>query len=144
MRALLTVIPLLYLTSAAMAQQPRPYTEGSVVVMSYIRTKPGMFDKYMEYLGGNYKRLLEAQKKAGIVTDYAVYSSIPATENDWDVLLTTTYKNMAALDNLDDRTDAVAASTLNQNRSQANQAFGDRGAMRDAVGARLLRQLILK
>jgi hypothetical protein len=103
-----------------------------------------MFDKYMEYLGGNYKRLLEAQKKAGIVTDYAVYSSFPATEDDWDVLLTTTYKNMAALDNLDDRTDAVMASTLNQNRAQASQAFGDRGAMRDAVGGRLLRQLILK
>jgi hypothetical protein len=112
--------------------------------MSYIRTKPGMFDKYMEYLSGNYKRLLEGQKKAGIVTDYAVYTSLPATENDWDVLLTTTYKNMAALDNLDDRTDAIATSILNQSRAQASQAFGERGAMRDAVGARLLRQLILK
>jgi len=112
--------------------------------MSYIRTKPGSFDKYMEYLDGNYKRLLEAQKKAGLVTDYAVYSSMPATETDWDVLLMTTYKNMAALDNLNDREEAIAASTLNQNREQASQAFGARGAMRDPVGGRLLRQLILK
>ena len=144
MRALLPALLLVSLTSTGVAQQPRPYTEGPVVVMSYVRTKPGMFDKYMEYLSGNYKRLLEAQKKAGIVTDYAVYSSLPGTETDWDVLLTTTYKNMAALDNLDDRTDPVMASTLSQSRAQASQAFGDRGAMRDAVGARLLRQLILK
>jgi hypothetical protein len=135
---------LVSLPSTGVAQQPRPYTEGQVVVMSYIRTKPGMFDKYMEYLGGNYKRLLEAQKKAGIVTDYAVYTSLPATEADWDVLLTTTYKNMAALDNLDDRTDPIMASTLSQSRAQASQAFGDRGAMRETVGARMLRQLILK
>ena len=144
MRALLPALLLVSLTSTGVAQQPRPYTEGAVVVMSYIRTKPGMFDKYMEYLGGNYKRLLEAQKKAGIVTDYAVYTSLPRTETDWDVLLTTTYKNMAAFDNLDDRTDPITASTLNQSRAQANQAFGDRSAMRDAVGGRLLRQLVLK
>jgi hypothetical protein len=144
MRVVLPTALLVCLASTGVAQQPRPYTEGPVVVMSYIRTKPGMFDKYMEYLAGNYKRLLEAQKKAGLVTDYAVYSSMPATETDWDVLLTTTYKNMAALDNLDDRMETITASTLNQNREQANQAFGARGAMRDAVGGRLLRQLILK
>jgi hypothetical protein len=144
MRALLPAVLLLCLTSTAVAQQPRPYTEGPVVVMSYIRTKPGAFDKYMEYLDGNYKRLMDAQKKAGIITDYAVYSSVPATETDWDVLLMTTYKNMAALDNLDDRSEAVVASALKQNREQANQAFSDRGVMRDAVGGRLLRQLILK
>ena len=138
------VLLLATIVSSPAAAQDRPYSEGPVTVVNYIRVKPGMFDKYMEYLGGNYKRLLEAQKKAGIVTDYAVYSSLPATETDWDVLLTTTYKNMAALDNLDDRTDPITTSTLNQSRVQANQAFGDRGAMRDAVGARLLRQLILK
>jgi hypothetical protein len=144
MRAMLPAFLLVGLASTGVAQQPRPYTEGPVVVFSYIRTKPGMFDKYMEYLDGNYKRLLEAQKKAGLVTDYAVYTSMPATEQDWDVLLMTTYKNMAALDNLDDRMEAVTASTLNQNREQSNQAFGSRSTMRDPVGGRLLRQLILK
>jgi hypothetical protein len=144
MRALLPAFLLVSVTSTAFAQQSRPYTEGPVVVFSYIRTKPGMLDKYMEYLDGNYKRLLEAQKKAGVVTDYAVYSSPQATEDDWNVLLTTTYKNMAALDNLDDRTDPIAASTLNQNRAQASQASVERGATRDLVGGRLLRQLILK
>lgn len=61
-----------------------------------------------------------------------------------DVLLMTTYKNMATLDNLDDRMEVLTAATLNQNREQANQAFGARGAMRAPVGGRLLRQLILR
>ncbi len=53
MRALLPAVLLVCITSTGIAQQPRPYTEGPVVVFSYIRTKPGMFDKYMEYLDGN-------------------------------------------------------------------------------------------
>jgi hypothetical protein len=143
-RALILPALLLSLVSNGVAQQARPYTEGPVVALAYIRTKPGMFDKYMEYLDGNYKRLMEAQKKAGIILDYGVYSSVPSTESDWDVLLTVTYKNMAALDNLDDRTDPIIASSLSQSREQSNQAFAGRGAMRDPVGGRLVRQLILK
>ena len=144
MRAVLPAALLLCLASTGVAQQPRPYTEGPVNNFSYIRTKPGMFDKYMEYLGGNYKRVMEAQKKAGVILDYTVYTSPSATENDWDVLLVTTYKNMAALDNLQDRTDPIMASALNQNREQSNQASAGRGPMRDLVGTRLLWQLILK
>jgi hypothetical protein len=144
MRAFFPAFLLISLVSTGVAQQARPYTEGPVVTMDYIRTKPGMFDKYMEYLDGNYKRLMDAQKKAGIVQDYAVYASPATTENDWDVLLTTTYKNMAALDNLEERIEPVERATLSQSREQANQAYVDRGAMRDAVGTRLMRQLILK
>src|SRR5215211_6647013 len=123
MRALLPAVLLVCITSTGIAQQPRPYTEGPVVVMSYIRTKTGSFDKYMEYLSGNYKREQEGAKKAGLITDYAVYQSMPANETDWDVLLMTTYKNMAAFDNLNERMEAVTASTVNQNREQSNQAF---------------------
>jgi hypothetical protein len=145
MRALsLPAVLVLSLVSSAAAQQPRPYTEGPVITLEFVRTKPGMFDKYMEYLDGNYKRLMEASKKSGIILDYGVYSSMQSSESDWNVVLTTTYRNMAALDNLRDRVDPVVASTLSQTPEQANQAFAGRGAMRDPVGARLVRQLILK
>ena len=144
MRVLLPAVLLVCVTSTGIAQQSRPYTQGPVVVMSYIRTKAGSFDKYMEYLDGNYKREQEGAKKAGLITDYAVYQSMAANETDWDVLLMTTHKNMAAFDNLNERMDAVTASAVNQNREQSSEAFAARGAMRDPVGGRLLRQLILK
>lgn len=54
MCAVLPAVILVCLATTAVAQQPRPYTEGPVVAFAYIRTKPGMFDKYMEYLDGNY------------------------------------------------------------------------------------------
>jgi hypothetical protein len=36
----------------------RSYREGPVISVSYIRTKPGMFDKYMAYLDGPYKTIV--------------------------------------------------------------------------------------
>ena len=139
------LLPLLLLPVSSLAvAQERPYTEGPVVSVSYIRIKPGMFDKYMKYLDTDYKRTMEAQKKEGIILDYAVYTSPQTTEGDWNMVLTTTFRNMAALDNLRDRSEPIALRTTNRTVEQAAQANIERGQMRDLVGNRLMRQLILK
>ena len=46
----------------AMAQSNRPYKEGPVTELSYIKIKPGQYENYMKYLAGPYKSLLEAEK----------------------------------------------------------------------------------
>ena len=138
------VVLLALLSSAPLAAQDRPYTEGPVTAVSYIRVKPGMFDKYIKYLDTDYKRIMEAQKKEGVILDYAVYTSPQKDEEDWNTLLTVTYKNMAALDNLRDRAEPINMRTLSTTPEKAAAAGIERGAMRDQVGSRLLRQLILK
>ena len=86
--------------SVTRAQEDHAYTQGPVTIVSFVRTEPGMFEEYMRYLSNTYKKLMEAQKKKGIVTDYAVYQTLPRNAEDADVILTVTYKNMAAFDNL--------------------------------------------
>ena len=140
---LVTAVCLSGLTPPASAQE-RPYTEGPVVAVSYIRVKPGMFDKYMKYLDTDYKRVMEAQKKEGVILDYAVYQSPKTQQDDWNILLTVTYKNMAALDNLRDRSEPIMLRTTNRTSDQAAQAAIERESMREAAGSRLLRQLILR
>jgi hypothetical protein len=90
---------------AAAQQTSRPYSEGAVTDVQYIRVKPGHMDEYMAFLSGPFKQLQESQKKAGVITGWAVYSSPNRDEDDWNIALATTYKNMAALDNLQDRVD---------------------------------------
>lgn len=51
----------------------------------------------MAFLAGPYKQSMESQKKAGIITGWAVYSSDNRDEADWNIALTTTSKDMAAL-----------------------------------------------
>jgi len=121
----------------------RAYTEGSVLNVSSIRTEPGMFDAYMTYLAGTYKQLMEEQKKAGIILDYAVYSVVPQKPGDPDIYLVTTYKNMAALDGLADRTDAIQQKLIGD-MAQRSAAMIARGKLRTLGGSQLIRQLILK
>ena len=135
---------LLVLPVAGVAQQsPRPYTEGTVTNVRYVRVKPGRLDEYMAYLAGPYKQLMEAQKKAGIIMGWNVYSSPGSDEKDWNIVLTTTYKNMAALDNLDDRTDPIMKQVFGSNE-KGNEGVVKRGEIRDLIGDRLIRELIIK
>jgi hypothetical protein len=130
------------LTASATAAD-RPCTEGPVSNVSSLRTEPGMFDEYMKYLAGTYKQLMEEQKKAGIILDYAVYSVVPQRPGDPDIYLVTTYKNMAALDGLADRTDAIQQKLIGD-LEQRNAAMIARGKMRTLIGSQLMRKLEFK
>jgi hypothetical protein len=135
---------LVAVTTPVFAQSsPRAYTEGPVVAVSYIRTEPGKFDDYLQYLGTTYKKAMEEQKKAGVVVDYAIYQNTPTNLNDPDLILTVTYKNMAALDNLNERTDPIMEKLWGSLQA-SNAAVAERGKLRTQLGGRLLRQLFLK
>jgi hypothetical protein len=129
--------------SGTSAAADRPYTEGTVTVVSSIRTVPGMSDDYMAWLAGPYKQAMEAQKAAGIIVSYAVYSAVPRGPNDPDLYLTTTYKNMAALDDMDAKLDPIYEK-LQGPLAQQNKAYAERGKMRTIVGNEMIRELKLK
>jgi hypothetical protein len=91
--ALAAVLFMSSFTSSVIAAD-RPYTEGPVAVVSSIRTEPGMFDEYLKWLDGPWKQAMDAQKAAGIIVDYAVYSATPRNPSEPDLYLVTTFKNM--------------------------------------------------
>ncbi|MBA2708114.1 MAG: hypothetical protein H0U59_09955 [Gemmatimonadaceae bacterium] len=138
------VISALSLSAQTPATSARAYSEGPVTVMSYVRTKPGMFERYMEYLNGQYKQSMEAEKSAGLVLGYAVHTSAPRTPQDHDLILSVTYRNWAAFDGLADRSDAVANRARQNTPRQRDQEFIDRAAMREVLGTRNYQQLLLK
>ena len=130
-------------TSVTRAQEDHAYTQGSVTIVSFVRTEPGMFDEYLRYLSNTYKKLMEESKKQGIVTDYAVYQATPRDPQDADVILTVTYKNMAALDSVQARTDPIIKEIFGS-LSKAASASADREKLRKQLGSQMVRQLILK
>jgi hypothetical protein len=121
----------------------RPYTEGVVSEISSIRTEPGMFDAYMAWLAGPYKQIMEAQKAAGLIVDYAVYAAAPRSPSDPDLYLVTVYKNMAALDDLAAKSDPIMEK-LQGSLADQNKAYIERGKMRTVLGSELVREAVLK
>jgi hypothetical protein len=130
-------------TSVTRAQEDHAYTQGPVTIVSFVRTEPGMFEEYVRYLDNTYKKLLDQLKKQGAVTDYAVYQALPRDAQDADLILTVTYKNMAALDTLQATTDPVVKEVFGS-LPKAASASADREKLRKQLGSQMVRQLILK
>jgi hypothetical protein len=127
----------------AAAAADRPYTEGTVTDVASVRTQPGMFDEYMAWLAGPWKQQMEAQKAAGIIVDYGIYSATPRGPNDPDLYLITVYKNMAALDDLDAKLDPIYEK-LTGTLAVQNKQFAERSRLRTILGDELIREVKLK
>lgn len=80
--------------------------EQPVWAFEFIKVKPGMFAATMGYLDDNWIRLRAEAKRQGAVLNYNRVADnrrdrFPAEQssnNDWDILLMTEYKNQAAYD----------------------------------------------
>jgi hypothetical protein len=129
--------------SGPAAAADRPYTEGTVSIVTAVRTEPGRFEDYMAWLAGSYKQVREAQKAAGILVSYTVYGATPRGPNDPDLYLVETYKNMAALDDLDAKMDPIAEK-LQGSQAERNKAQIERGKLRTILGSEMIRELALK
>ena len=127
---------------AANAQDTRAYKEGNVVDISYIKVKPGKFNDYMAYLAGPYKKLMEENKKAGLVVSWAIYGNRARNAQDPDLYLTITYPNWAALDRVEES--LAISARIAGSMSQQDKAFADRGTMREVLGGNVIQEYILK
>ena len=138
------LLSLVLVTGAAQAApaDEKPFTEGPVTDVSFIRVKDGKLMDYTSYLKGTWKAEHEAEKKAGLVTDFHVYSVAPRHPGDANVILTVTYPNYAALDKTAEF-DAIAAKTEGSLKA-ADKGYADRGAIREVLGSELVQELILK
>ena len=127
----------------ALADNARVYKEGPVTAVTYVKIKDGQFDNYMKWLDTTFKPENEALIKAKIILGYKVYTQDARDPHEADLILTITYPNMAALDNLNERSDAITEK-FEGNLDKQNQGFADRGSMREILGNKLIREQILK
>ena len=121
----------------------QPYQDGPVTVVSSIRTLPGMHDTYLRYLATTYRANMDAAKKEGIILDYRVYETSPRSPDEPNVYLTVTYKNMAALDGLDERMEPIMQRSFG-NQAARDTAAVDREKMRRQIGQEMIREVVFK
>jgi hypothetical protein len=140
---LATALACAFNIQAMAADDGRAYKEGPVTQITYVKIKDGQFDNYMKWLATTFKSENDAFMKAKIITGYKVYSNQARDSHDADLILSITYANMAAMDNLNEKTDAISEK-FEGNLDKQNQGFADRGSMREILGGRLIRELVLK
>ena len=125
------------------AQVKRPYRDGTVWNVSFIRMKPGMDSAYLNYLATDWKRSQEAAKKDGLIVSYKVLATESHTPNDWNLILMTEVKDLATMEANFDKADALTQKVVGDDQKQM-QGYKDRLEIREVMGDRLAREIVLE
>jgi hypothetical protein len=137
------LIALLIVVASSFAQVNRPYRNGSVWDIAYIRMKPGMETAYLNYLAGSWKANQEAAKKEGLIVSYKVIGVEGHGPGEWNLMLMTEYKDLATMEANEDKGDALAQKMIGNDEKQM-QGYRDRLEIREVMGNRLGREIILE
>lgn len=121
----LAALAVALVSTDGLAQQSPNTTPTTVTRVVLIRIKPGRSDQFWQDLRQHLKPVYDEEKRQGILVDYSVATKA-TTDNadDWNVVLTLTYRNWAALDSLTPRTDPITLAHYGSaaNRSAAGNA----------------------
>jgi hypothetical protein len=133
----------LTLSLVAIAQVNRPYRNGSVWNIAFIRMKPGMDTAYLNYVATDWKRNQEALKKEGLILSYKVLTTESHGANDFNILLMTEYKDLATMEAGEAKADALAQQVVGNDDKQ-RQGYRERLEIREVMQDRLAREIVLE
>jgi hypothetical protein len=127
----------------ALAQQAaKPYHDGPVWDIAFIKTKAGMEDRYLRYLAEEWKREQEAMKKAGYILDYKVIITEAHGTQDFNVMLMTEFKDLASLEGNAEKAEALGQQLFG-GQAKIESGYQDRGSYREVIADRLGREIVL-
>ncbi len=139
----LLIVLVLTLSIVVVAQVNRPYRNGSVWSIGFIKMKPGMDTAYLNYVAGDWKREQEALKKDGQIISYKVLTTESHGSNDWNIMLMTEYKDMATMEANEAKADNLAQTVIGTDEKQM-QGYRDRLQIREVLENRLAREIVLE
>ena len=134
---------MLTLSIVTSAQVNRPYHNGPVWSIGFIQMKPGMDSAYLNYVATDWKKEQEALKKDGQIISYMVIQTEGHSPTDFNLMLMTEYKNMATLEANQTKADNLLQTVVGDDAKQM-QGYRDRLQIREVLGNRLGRQIILE
>ncbi len=133
----------LTLSVVVLAQVNRPYRNGTVWNIGFIRMKPGMDTSYLNYVAGDWKREQEALKKDGQVISYKVLQTEAHGSTDWNLMLMTEYKDLATYERNLEKADALLQTVIGNDEKQ-RQGYRERLEIREVLQDRMAREIILE
>lgn len=137
------VFGVLSLASVTAYGQDKPYTEGSVWLVTMIRVKPGMLDVYMRDVLPLRKKINEEAKKQGLILSDRVLTGSASSKGDFDVMFLTEYKNWAAFDGISAKYDAIESKIIGSQEQQV-QLMTKRSEIREILGEKAMQELIIR
>lgn len=136
------VVLVLTLSVVVFAQINRPYRNGTVWSIGFIRMKPGMETAYLNFVAGDWKREQEALKKDGQIISYKVLQTEGHNPTDFNLMLMTEYKDLATYEKNLEKADALLQA-ISGNDEKQRQGYRERLEIREVLADRLAREIVL-
>ena len=134
---------LLLLAVSVYGQVHKYYTPGSVWGVSMIKIHSGMDQAYLEYLDTQLKKESEISIKNGFMKSYKILRA-QDDYSGWNMLILREYDSFASLEKNEEKADEVLRQATGVDDQKGMQGYTDRSKIRDVVGTKFMRELILK
>lgn len=132
----------LVLSSISIAQDQ--YTEGTVERVTLVHILPGHFSAFMADIKANLQPLWDSEKADGLIVGYQLFlNQTKASPDDWDLGISMTYKNMAALDGLGQKVLDLRMKQFGD-KSKEQKVLDQRVENARAVASYLIRNVTMK
>ena len=140
--ATLSVV-LLTLAVSVYGQVHKYYTPGSVWGVTTIRIHSGMDQAYLQYLDTQLKKESEISIKNGFMKSYKI---LRAQDDDsgWNMLILREYDSFASLEKNEEKADEMLRQATGIDDQKGMQGYTDRSKIREVMGTKFMRELILK
>lgn len=120
----------------------RNWKDGSVIVLTFVRTRTGQDLAYLDAIADTWKKQQEALKSEGIILSYKVWQGNAASEDDFNIILMTEYKDFRVMEeNADKQT--VILQTIARETQTSSQVLTD-DKVREFFGIRTGRTIVLR
>ena len=134
---------LLVMAVSAYGQVYKYFRPGTVWGVTTIRIHPGMDQAYMEYLDTQLKKESDISIKNGFMKSYKI---LRAQDDDggWNMLILREYDSFASLEKNAEKADEVLRQATGIDDEKGMQGYTDRSKIRDVMGTKFMRELVLK
>jgi len=137
-------VAVLFLLAVSVYGQVHKYfTPGTVWGVTTIRIHPGMDQAYLEYLDTQLKKDSDISIKNGFMKSYKILRS-QGDDGDWNMLILREYDSFASLEKNEEKADEVLRQATGIDDQKGMQGYMDRSKVRDVMGTKFMREIILK
>jgi hypothetical protein len=119
------------------------YSPGTVWAVTTIRIHSGMDQAYLEYLDTQLKKESEISIKNGFMKSYKI---LRAQDDDsgWNMLILREYESYASLEKNEEKADEALRQATGIDDQKGMQGYTDRAKIREVMGTKYMRELVLK
>jgi hypothetical protein len=129
--------------SSTLSAQDKSYKDGSVWQVGFIKLSANMTVEYLNNLQNNWKATHDEAVKQGLIVSYKILQGTAANPDDWDIMLMTEYKSLAAMEGQEDKWEAISKKVIG-GEDAMKKLNESRVSMRTIYGGKLLREVVYK